>query len=111
MNLASGLNFDWKPHLKHNTTPPILLVNPQDLHIFLDLDLFWVETVSEIKLWENVKKIALARLVKTDPRAVKALGLESALLQGWAGMTFGHLGTGMGMAQPIPKLWEREREW
>ena len=32
-------------------------------------------------------------------------------LQGWAGMTFGHLGTGTGMAQPIPKLWEREREW
>ena len=31
--------------------------------------------------------------------------------QGWAGMTFGHLGTGTGMAQPIPKLWEREREW
>ena len=26
-------------------------------------------------------------------------------------MTFGHLGTGTGMAQPIPKLWEREREW
>ena len=24
-------------------------------------------------------------------------------------MTFGHLGTVMGMAQPIPKLWERER--
>ena len=31
--------------------------------------------------------------------------------QGWAGMTFGDLGTGTGMAQPIPKLWEREREW
>ena len=31
--------------------------------------------------------------------------------QGWAGMTFWHLGTGTGMAQPIPKLWEREREW
>ena len=28
--------------------------------------------------------------------------------QGWAWMTFGHLGTGTGMAQPIPKLWERE---
>ena len=25
-------------------------------------------------------------------------------------MTFGHLGTGTGMAQPIPKLWERERK-
>ena len=33
------------------------------------------------------------------------------MAQGWAGMTFGHLGTGTGMAQPIPKLWEREREW
>ena len=33
------------------------------------------------------------------------------LTQGWGGMTFGHLGTGTGMAQPIPKLWEREREW
>ena len=31
--------------------------------------------------------------------------------QGWAGMTFGHLGTATGMAQPIPKLWEQEREW
>ena len=32
-----------------------------------------------------------------------------ALRQGWAGMTFWHFGTRM--AQPIPKLWEREREW
>ena len=31
--------------------------------------------------------------------------------QGLAGMTFGHLGMGTGMAQPIPKLWEREQEW
>ena len=36
---------------------------------------------------------------------------EMDWMQGWAGMTFGHLGTGTGMAQPIPKLWEREREW
>ena len=32
-------------------------------------------------------------------------------MQGWARMTFGHLGTGTGMAQPIPKFWEREWEW
>ena len=36
---------------------------------------------------------------------------QGARMQGWAGMTFGDLGTGTGMAQPIPKLWEREREW
>ena len=29
--------------------------------------------------------------------------------QGWAGMTFWTLGTGI--AQPIPKFWEREWEW
>ena len=38
-------------------------------------------------------------------------GCLEGVWQGWAGMTFWHLGTGMGMAQPIPKLWEREREW
>ena len=37
--------------------------------------------------------------------------IQWAIRQGWAGMTFWHLGTGTGMAQPIPKLWEREREW
>ena len=31
--------------------------------------------------------------------------------QGWAGMTFGHLGTGTGMINCIPIFWEREREW
>ena len=39
------------------------------------------------------------------------MAVFGSLWQGWAGMTFGHLGTGTGMAQPIPKLWEREREW
>ena len=37
--------------------------------------------------------------------------VEVVCHQGWAGMTFGHLGTGTGLAQPIPKLWEREWEW
>ena len=40
---------------------------------------------------------------------VDLLSYHRTLDQGWAGMTFGHLGTGTGMAQPIPKLWERER--
>ena len=31
--------------------------------------------------------------------------------QGWAGITFWTLGTGTGIAQNIPKFWEREWEW
>ena len=37
--------------------------------------------------------------------------LGGPLGQGWAGITFGTLGTGTGIAQPIPKVWEREWEW
>ena len=33
------------------------------------------------------------------------------LLQGWAGMTFGSLGTGTGMDNSIPEVREREGNW